>query len=124
ALEGRLKPLAALAAGTPSRTMAALLTATAGDGGQFLNVYLVDRNGIVRNAALPPQRRQAGVSPLGADLSRTPLFRGLAERTSLWSDKHLSASSGEMVVGIAVRSGEWTAVGEIAPALLHETLTT
>ncbi|HEX5802773.1 MAG TPA: ATP-binding protein [Azospira sp.] len=121
-LEAQLKPLAMLAAGTPPRTLTTILAATVADGRQFLGAYLVDRDGIVRAAVLPPQRQQSRSSLLGADLSRTPLFRSLAGRDSAWSDKHLSASSGEVVVGVAVRSGEWTVIGEVIPGLLRETV--
>ncbi len=123
-LEAQLAPVALLAEGSSLRARAAMLTATVGDGRQFAGAYLVDADGIVRGAAFPPRGGSVRPSLVGTDLSRTPLFRDLADRDSRWSDKLLSASSGEVVIGVAVRRGQWTVIGEIAPDLLRETVAT
>jgi len=121
-IEAQLVPLADLAEQTPATEMAALLRAVAGNSGKFVGLYLADRDGIVR-AATVPHSPVIDEQTVGNDLSRTPIFRDLGDQAALWSDKHLSAASGEVVVGVGVRRGRWTVIGEIGADLLRDTVT-
>lgn len=121
-IEAQLKPVAALAQHAPPKAQKDYLSALIGSGEQFLAVHLVDVRGIIRSSAFPNGRKALSERTVGNDISRTPLFRGLAERSSLWSDKQLSVASGEVVIGVGVRHGEWTVIGEVAPALLRDSV--
>lgn len=122
AIEAQLKPLAVLAERSPAPALRENLAALAGTGEQFLAIHLVDTRGMIRSSAFPNGSKALAERTVGNDVSRTPLFRALAERSSLWSDKQLSVASGEVVIGVGVRHGEWTVIGEIAPALLRDSV--
>ncbi|MDQ5917716.1 MAG: hypothetical protein QG660_828 [Pseudomonadota bacterium] len=123
-IEAQLKPIAALAQMASPKTLSDNLTALVGKGEQFLAVHLVDARGIIRGSAFPVGSSQFAERTIGNDISRTPLFRGLTERNSLWSDKQLSVATGEVVIGVGIRHGQWAVIGEIAPALLRDSVAT
>lgn len=79
-------------------------------------------NGIIRAAAFAEQKYLRAHSVIGADLSRTPLFANLTERTSQWSDKYLSASSGKIVIGVGYRHHQWRVIAELAPETLRDSV--
>ncbi|MBK9446094.1 MAG: PAS domain S-box protein [Betaproteobacteria bacterium] len=122
AIEAQLKPIAVLAQHVPPKALKGTLSALVGVGEQFLAVHIVDAHGIVRSSAFPNKSGENNERTIGSDISRTPLFLGLAERDRLWSDKQLSVSSGEVVIGVGIRQGEWTVIGEVAPTLLRESI--
>ncbi len=123
-LEAQLRPVVTMAQHAAPAEISDALEAVVGDGVHFSAAYLVDRDGSIRagavaqgNAATP------GGRPLG-DLSRNPLFRATEKAPVAWSDKYLSAQSGAVVIGAAVRQGRWTVIGEISPTYLREGVTT
>jgi len=114
-LEGRLGALAGLDAGLPPEQGRRLLDAVVAEGG-FQAVYLLGRDGRVEHVALPPGWTNAQASLQGADLSRNPLFsaaRHLDRR--VWSDRYLSALTGESTVGLAIPFADHVLLGEVAP---------
>lgn len=123
-LESQLRPLAALAEFSSPEVVANSLQALIGQGEQFLAVYVVSPDGIIQSGGF--SRAQTAITPpfVGGDLSRNPLFNAAQEGKPAWSDKYLSAQSGSVVVGVALRHARWTIIGEIAPHYLHESVNT
>jgi PAS domain S-box-containing protein len=119
-IEARLHPLAWLAAQASHATLQSGLTAAIAEGDQFLGIHVLDASGTIR--ASVRRSANAGIAPsvIGTDLSRTPLFIALGDRPVQWSDKHLSVTTGENVIGIAIRKGHWTVLGELSPAVLRD----
>ncbi|MCP5269203.1 MAG: PAS domain S-box protein [Zoogloeaceae bacterium] len=121
-VEAQLHPVAEIADNGTPKILQPLLEAIVKDGDPFLGVYLVDGNGIIRAAAFAEQKYLRAHSVIGADLSRTPLFANLTERTSQWSDKYLSASSGKIVIGVGYRHHQWRVIAELAPETLRDSV--
>jgi len=123
-IEAELRPVARLAPHQPAASLHPLMQALAGEGEQFIGLYLADGSGLIRAAVVPGMPQKAVAALIGTDLSRSELFRNFGDRSVLWSDKHLSVASGAVVIGVGIRSGEWTAIAEISPALLRDTVAT
>lgn len=95
--------------------LSALLDAAFAEG-DFQAIYLVDRNGRVRQAVLPPELAKSAANLRGADLSQNPLFRVEREAQSrIWSDRYISPVTGNATVGLAVPAGPSVLVGEMRP---------
>jgi PAS domain S-box-containing protein len=123
-LESQLRPIVALAQLSSPTLIAHSLQALIGQGQQFQAVYVVNSNGIIQSGGFS-RVQAAGPRPfVGGDLSRNPLFLAAQEGTSVWSDKYLSAQSGSVVIGVALRQGRLIIIGEIAPQYLRQSVST
>jgi signal transduction histidine kinase/CheY-like chemotaxis protein len=80
-----------------------LISRVISGGNAFRALYLLSPEGEVITAGLPQDYRHLEREVLGSDLSATPLFREVKQRSNpAWSDKYLSALSGTITVGLAV----------------------
>jgi hypothetical protein len=69
----------------------------------FRALYLLSPEGEVIAAGVPQEYSHLEREVLGSDLSATPLFREVKQRSKpAWSDKYLSSLSGTITVGLAV----------------------
>ena len=121
-LEGRLGALTALSLEMPPASIQRFLDAAAAEGG-FKAIYLVGEHGRVAYAAVPEDSRNVSQNLVGADLSRNPLIasaRQLGRR--VWSDRYLSALNGEGTVGLAIPSGDYLLLGELAPGFARDAI--
>ncbi len=99
-----------------------LLDSVIAEGG-FKAIYLINPKGHVEFVALPEEMQQARQNVVGADLSRNPLVisvRYLGRRA--WSDRYLSALSGDATIGLAIPFNGHTLLGEVAPGFASEVL--
>ena len=103
-----------------SEAPGALISQAVVGGKVFRALYLLSPQGEVIVAGLTPEYRQLEREVLGSDLSATPLFREVKQRSgAVWSDKYLSSLSGVVTVGLAVPvSGERVLLAEIPLAYL------
>jgi len=113
-LQRQMEVAAALLARAPHEARGALFEALTGAGQPFDAVYLAGRDGIVEAVSLRPQSSMHLGELVGSDLSANRLYRAAAQRkTPVWSDKFLSALSGDVAVGIAVPMGNGVLIGEL-----------
>lgn len=78
--------------------------------------YLIDPEGIVVANAVKGLAQEESDDLNGLDLSATTLFKSARQAEgSTWSDKFLSAFSGDVTIAVATRVGDtnWTVVGEL-----------
>ena len=122
-LEAQLRPIVTMAHYARLSEIGDTLDAIIDDGAQFNAAYLIDESGKIRAGGVARNGEASRVTPTG-DLSRNTLFRATEKTSIAWSDKYLSAQSGQVVIGVAVRQGRWTVIGEISPAYLREGVTT
>lgn len=94
-LESQLWPIAALAQTSDHDALDKALETIIGNG--FNAIYVVDKEGIIRSGSLG--------NDIGDDLSRNSLFLASQAGKAVWSDKYLSAQTGNIVVGVALRHG-------------------
>jgi len=121
-LEGRLATLTALDMAMSPQQIQRLLDSVIAEGG-FKAIYLINPKGHVEFVALPEEMQQARQNVVGADLSRNPLVisvRYLGRRA--WSDRYLSALSGDATIGLAIPFNGHTLLGEVAPGFASEVL--
>lgn len=126
-LEYQLEPIAALAQYASASTIDGTLQAMTGRGTHLLAIYVVSPDGIVRSGSFAntqSSRAANAANAVGSDLSRNPLFIAAKDGKAVWSDKYLSAQSGNIVIGVALRQGRWTIIGEISPQYLRESVNT
>ena len=123
-LESQLRPVASITQYASSREVGSILQALVGRGEQFRAAYVVGDDGIVRAGGVALEGGDHTANVTAGDLSRNPLFLATRTRPVAWSDKYLSAQSGNVVIGVALRQGRWTVIGEVAPAYLKDTVTT
>lgn len=120
-MEAQMLPVAAMATHAPLAAIDETLRTLLIRSRQFRAAYAVDGTGIIRAGGF--LRSDGRIAPArGGDLSRNPLLDEVNARGSAWSDKYLSAQSGDVVVGVALREGEWTVIGEIAPDYLRDSV--
>lgn len=121
-VEAQLSPLADLASRLPAAQLQIYLDATVGDGTTFDAISVVDIDGLVKAAGLPLGRRAVVQELLNADFSANRLFIAARNRTgvthdnqdAVWSDRYLSALSGQVTIGLALHAGRHTIVGELS----------
>ena len=121
-LEGRLATLTALDMAMSPQQIQRLLDSVIAEGG-FKAIYLINPKGHVEYVALPEEMQQVRSNVVGADLSRNPLVisvRYLGRRA--WSDRYLSALSGDATIGLAIPFNGHTLLGEVAPGFASEVL--
>ena len=121
-LEGRLGTLAALDMSMSPRQIQRFLDSVIAEGG-FKAIYVLNPKGHVEYVALPEEAREARANVVGADLSRNPLLasvRTLGRRA--WSDRYLSALTGDATIGLAIPFDGYTLLGEVAPGFASEVL--
>ena len=126
-LESQLEPIAALAQYASASTIDGTLQAMTGRGAHLLAIYVVSPDGIVRTGSFASTQSSSAANAanaVGSDLSRNPLFLAAKDGNAVWSDKYLSAQSGNIVIGVALRQGRWTIIGEISPQHLRESVNT
>lgn len=124
-LEAQLRPVATLVNYSSDEAIKHSLQTLIGQ--DFSAVYLVGHDGLIRSGAFSSSldARRYGIA--GSDLSRNPLFvaaQSAQSGKSVWSDNYLSAQSGNIVIGVALRLDAWTIVGEIAPEHLRTSVDT
>lgn len=123
-LEAQLRPVASITQYASAREVGSILQALIGRGEQFSAAYVVGDDGIVRAGGVALDGGDHTANVTGGDLSRNPLFLAARTKPIAWSDKYLSAQSGSIAIGVALRQGRWTVIGEVAPAYLKDTVST
>jgi len=84
-------------------------------------IYVIDADGTVAAVSIAGASIARTRELVGIDLSSYPLFRGIQDsRAPLWTDKHISAVTGTVTLGLAAPIGGDGSV--IVAELLQETL--
>lgn len=125
-IEAQLQPAAAFTlAGHALKEMPGHLDAIVGDGHLVEALYVLDTNGNILAVGLPPGKQKTRhVSEVG-DFSANRLFKAARESGQItWSDKYLSAITGNFAIGVAIPAGKFMIVGEVAPQALTNTVRT
>ena len=122
-LQRQLELAGATLAQLPQNPPAVFLDALTAEGQSFEAIYLADRNGIVEAVSLGPESLAHRTELLGSDLSVNRLFRlAMQRKAAVWSNKFLSALSGDVTVGIAIPVGSGVLIGELSLAELLRAL--
>jgi len=114
AVERQLEVLAVALRMAPAGRHQALIDAALGAGSAYSVVYLISPAGTVEaiGSALTSVRQPAEL--VGTDLGANRLYRQARERArTVWSDKYLSALTGQITIGLALPVGERTLIAEL-----------
>lgn len=119
-IQSRLSLFAASAPLLSDSVQSDLMDAFVGDSVRAL--YLLDAGGRVTRAAADDLGGRAAVLE-GADFSYTPLFRSVTESwVSVWSDKFVSAFSGDTAVGVGLPCADGVVIAELSMDSVLETV--
>ncbi|MDD0811314.1 ATP-binding protein [Curvibacter sp. RS43] len=103
ALEDRLNVLASALPQLSRDGITTVLNQAAGNGQVFRALYVLDPQGRIESAGLPPVLRLRRDELLGRDLSGTELVRlGVHRQQLIWGDQHRSALSDEQTLGLVL----------------------
>lgn len=121
ALEEKLQLLGRIIDTLPDRDVDALLDDELTQRKGFEAVYLVSPDALVEAIGVRSNLRHRRAELLGGDLSANRLYQNVRKKgTPAWSDKYLSALSGNVTLGYAVPVGGRVLIGEVSLAhLLH-----
>ena len=123
ALQTRIEPLrTALNTLEPQQTHELLATIVQ-DGSAITALYIVSPQGVVAALETIRSSHTHHQELIGTDLSANLLYRtAQATGKAVWSDRYLSAISGDLTIGIAIPSGTYTVIAEIPTSYLLHTL--
>lgn len=130
-LQIRLEPLEPLLEELLPHQLHSVLDAIANDESSFSAIYVLSPSGIVEavgiGSTLHQQHalQQKHADLIGSDLSASRLFRTVqTQQRPTWSDRYLSALSGNTTVGLAIPVRGRVIIGEIPPQYLVRALRT
>ena len=122
-LQRQMELAGVLLARMPKDMLGGFLEELTGEGQPFDAIYLAGPDGTVEAVSLRLEASMHRGELLGSDLSANRLYRAAVQRkTPVWSNKFLSALSGDVAVGIAVPVGNRVLIGELSLTELLRTL--
>jgi PAS domain S-box-containing protein len=87
----------------------------------FQAIYLADKQGMVQASASGDGQADGQNRLVGADLSGNSLFKSvLNSERPLWSDRYLSALTGELTIAVACAGDDYVTIAEITTGRLRD----
>ena len=118
ALQMQLRPAVRLREELGVGRISKLFASILNEGG-FQAIYLADRQGMVQASASGVGQSDGQNRLVGADLSGNSLFKAvLNSERPLWSDRYLSALTGELTIAVACAGDDFVTIAEITTGRL------